>query len=314
MRWILQHCRRWERNTPIVMKLTMTIIVVTAISVAISTGLAYDTARRVLLENTIHDMEHLSSRQVNRFQNTLDALRRDLIQVSRMDAIQGIIAARAAGGIDPDQGLSEEEWRLRLVRRLMNMSSVQGYQQIRLLGFEDGGREIVRVNGSRDNDLGPRVVPDLDLQRKGDRPYMLAGRKLRAGQIHVSGIDLNREEGRIEDPWRPTLRLITPVFASGAEDPFGAVAINVDAALFLEFLAQGDRFESTVYNSTGGVILHPESSGVWGFEFNREDDPVDMDVDAIDMLRAGREPGSCSSDHGTDQHIHWVERIPPGSR
>ncbi|MGC1575979.1 MAG: hypothetical protein WA813_07605, partial [Beijerinckiaceae bacterium] len=48
---------------------------------------------------------------------------------------------------------------------------------------------------------------------KGDRPYFKETIKLAENEIYVSPIDLNQENGAVEIPDVPTLRVATPIFA-----------------------------------------------------------------------------------------------------
>jgi hypothetical protein len=85
---------------------------------------------------------------------------------------------------------------------VVELGSKPAYSQFRLIGIDDGGRELVRVDRS-----GPNG------QRKGDRPYFRETIKLAENEIYVSPIDLNPENGAVEIPDVPTLRVATPIFA-----------------------------------------------------------------------------------------------------
>ena len=68
------------------------------------------------------------------------------------------------------------------------------YAMIRLIGVDDNQREIVRVDRS-----GPggavRVVPDAELQERGDRSYFKETIRLSPGQIYVSPVKLDHSDG-----------------------------------------------------------------------------------------------------------------------
>lgn len=111
-----------------------------------------------------------------------------------------------------------------------------GYQQVRLIGVADGGREIVRVNSGAD---GPVVVPEEALQQKGDRPYFIAASALSAGEVFVSDIELNQENGVIVDPPEPVLRTATPVYRPDGT-LFGVIVINVLVPSWVTGLGDSD--------------------------------------------------------------------------
>lgn len=80
------------------------------------------------------------------------------------------------------------------------------YQQIRWI--DEAGAERVRVM----RDQGRLFAVDAPhLQDKSNKYYFNAAQSLLMGEIYISRLDLNMENGRIETPIRPTLRVATPV-------------------------------------------------------------------------------------------------------
>lgn len=158
---------------------------------------------RVHAERAADDL----SRQVNR-------LRRDTLFLAGTPPVQGIRRSLAAGGTDPEDGSTDVQWRERLQQIFLAFAETRpAYFQLRLIGAEDQGRELVRVERHA-GEL--RVLAPADFQRKGHRYYFEQAARLPAGEIFVSRIDLNREHGRVEPVRRPTLRAATPVCAPGA--------------------------------------------------------------------------------------------------
>ena len=95
---------------------------------------------------------------------------------------------------------AEVEWRTELgVRFAAELAGKPDYLQFQVIGIDDGGRELLRVDRSG---LGGTIgtVPDSELQREGDQDYFQKTIALPANEIFVSGIDLNKEAGVIETP------------------------------------------------------------------------------------------------------------------
>ena len=69
--------------------------------------------------------------------------------------------------------------------------------------------EIIRVNY---NNGVPYVVPDSKLQFKGQRYYFHDTFELEKGEVFFSPMDLNIENGAIEIPDKPMIRIGIPVF------------------------------------------------------------------------------------------------------
>ncbi|MCZ4693359.1 sensor histidine kinase [Ancylomarina euxinus] len=81
------------------------------------------------------------------------------------------------------------------------------YDQVRLI--DEDGMEVIRVNF---NNGYPMVVPLQDLQNKRDRYYFTKTFSLSKNEVFVSPIDLNIENGEIEQPIKPMIRFGTPIF------------------------------------------------------------------------------------------------------
>jgi len=139
----------------------------------------------------------------------------------------------------------------------------QIYAQIRFLG--PAGREQVRVDL---NDGVLSLVPQNKLQDKSSRAYYLQASELGDGEFFCSRLNLNREHGAIERPFRPMLRYAAPVFANGQRG--GVLVINLITET-KEFLHHETRFgEETgdyrVVNSQGYYLHHPNPAFEWGME------------------------------------------------
>ncbi len=193
-------------------KLVLAAVFSAVVAVAASAWLSFYESRRLLLKSAVTAMEQSVSRQVERLQSSIDEVRRDVSMLSQSEAVQGLIRARQGGGYDEVANLTEAGWRQRLERTFAVMIRTKGYQQVRLIDLRHGDREIVRVERSREHPDRVLTRRGPELQFKGDMLYVKRGRELLAGQTYVSPISLNREHGRIEEPWRPTQRFLAPVF------------------------------------------------------------------------------------------------------
>ena len=115
----------------------------------------------------------------------------------------------------------------RLAARFVAELAVKpNYSQFRIIGVADGGREIIRVDRS-----GPgktiRVVPDGELEQRGDSDYFQRAIRLGPNEVDVSPIELNQEQGVVELPHVPVIRTAAAIHTPDGR-PFGIVVINVD--------------------------------------------------------------------------------------
>tara|TARA_Y100000031_G_C8244889_1_gene397538 strand:+ start:119 stop:2884 length:2766 start_codon:yes stop_codon:yes gene_type:complete len=127
------------------------------------------------------------------------------------------------------------------------------YRRVRYL--DDKGRERLRIDYTGGQS---RAVAENDLQDKSGRYYFTESRNLPRGQIYISPLDLNVEEGRISVPFIPMLRFAAPVFVDGQRH--GVVVLNVDAGRFLDALP-GD---SILADQEGYYLRHPAREKEWG--------------------------------------------------
>ena len=159
---------------------------------------------------------------------------------------------------------------------LQDMTSVF----MRLLAYNDGyakvrwidetGMERVRVN----NVEGRTVpVPAAELQALGESYYFKESMALKDGEVYISPLDLNVENGQIDVPHKPVLRLATPI-RGGDGTPHGILIVNVAAQALLDAFTNSlveARDHAMLLNSEGYWLKSPDSSLEWGFMFKRKD-------------------------------------------
>ncbi|MEW8208683.1 MAG: hypothetical protein AB2746_21380 [Candidatus Thiodiazotropha taylori] len=132
------------------------------------------------------------------------------------------------------------------------------YDQVRLIDLS--GQERLRVDLSSHG--ASRVSTD-QLQNKSSRYYVQQGLAMDAGTIYASPIDLNVEQGKIEIPYKPMIRLVTPLDVDGE-----IKALLVVNALASHILGDLQRHARLVH---GGLLLLDESGNYMrGFSSNQE--------------------------------------------
>jgi len=198
---------------------------------------------------------------------SVSGARADVVGFCSAIAVIDIVTAHLARGIDPAAAATEAEGRRRLGLRFeAELATKPNYHEFRFIGVEDGGRELVRVDHS-----GPagavRIVPDDELQRKGDRAAFIETIRLPAGGVYVSPVGLKRHNGVIEIPHVPVLRIATPVHTPDGQ-PFGIVIINVDMrpafARIRSTPTEGGQ--NYVVDDQGEYLVHPDPEREFGFK------------------------------------------------
>mgnify|MGYP002640024283 CR=1 FL=1 len=138
----------------------------------------------------------------------------------------------------------------------------ENVMQIRLLSPE--GMERVRVDRTTENALVK--IRGEKLQDKAKRDYFILFKTLPEKKIGYSVLDLNVEHGKVEVPWRPTLRIGMPVFKDAHE--VGVVIINFYMNPFLKDIEALGQTRLTLIDSQGYYILHPDPQKAWSFYRN----------------------------------------------
>lgn len=251
-------------------RLMLTMVSLVLLTALVMGLLAYRNLNATILPLENNRLAAHASRLVAGLEAYAGNARADVFAVASHPAIAGIVRAQAAGGADPRSGLTESQWRSQLASNLMaELVANPDYLQFRLIGVADGGREIVRVHRRQAGDA-ISLVPDAELQRKGDRDYFIQALHFPAGQIYNSPVELNQEHGSIETPHLPVLRVATPVLTPGGQ-PFGIIIVNIDMRPFLSGLRAAGLDGGNVYlvNERGDYLVHPDSQREFGFDLGR---------------------------------------------
>src|SRR6185312_4086105 len=114
-----------------------------------------------------------------------------------------------------------------------------------------------------------RIVLYDELQQKGTSDYFIRAIATPAGDVFVSPVELNRENGEMEVPHVPTLRAAAMIPRPNGR-PFAAIIINVDLrGLFERLRATGGGKRVYLVNEHGDFLVHPDPSREFAFEFHK---------------------------------------------
>ena len=129
--------------------------------------------------------------------------------------------------------------------------------QIRIL--DNSGMERVRLDRLMTGEIVH--VPDEGFQNKSARDYFMKFSKLNQSVVGVSSLDLNEENGEVEVPWRPTLRMGIPVFVDGKR--IGIVIVNYNMKNWLDEISKVIFNNFYLIDSEGYFIVHPDDEWKW---------------------------------------------------
>ncbi|HEU0187345.1 MAG TPA: PAS domain S-box protein [Gallionellaceae bacterium] len=187
--------------------------------------------------------------------NLADAIS-DLRLLAHTPALQQFLDSHGSSG------------RAGLTQHFINLSATKGrYDQIRFL--DQRGMEIIRVNRIGNKSV---AVPAAELQGKTARYFFAETIKLQPGKIYISPLDLNIEHGQIEQPYKPMLRIATPI-ANGAGRAQGILILNYFGQELLDDFTRAmvEGRHAMLLNRDGYWLRHPDHRREWGFMFGRND-------------------------------------------
>lgn len=221
---------------------------------------SYTTSRVMLAKSAEHDLMTSTQVLARRFSLALD----EVASNARLLAALPDVAPIGKALLDP----RAEPQRAALAQTFSAMLAVHPeYFQIRLISASKHGIELVRVD--RDSDKLTRVTGD-DLQEKGHFPYVFNTLRLARGEVYLSKIAINHEQGAHSGLDKPTLRVATPVFLDDGT-LLGLVVINLDLNGLFDLLKTDLPADYSLYltNEAGDFLIHPDPSQAFGFDRGR---------------------------------------------
>ena len=244
----------------IVVRITLVFTALLLGTVALIAWISWRAGRAEVIDEAWHAMAHTLEVAIDRLRNEERTLRENTELLATNAAIMRW--CEAAGRGDPMEMVRAKEEVADFIDPFIR--SRTGIAQVRLIGADTAGTEVVRFDRSRGMVFR---VPDGQLQSKASRGYYGSTMGTPPGTRLSFPIDLNREHDTLERPFVPTWRISAPLFTpQGARS--GMVIINADMrALFAQLLALADSGRALVLaRGDGETILHPDTSQCFRFE------------------------------------------------
>jgi PAS domain S-box-containing protein len=208
----------------------------------------------------------------------------DLVQVSEINNV--VLGVRR---LDGELGLPLRHLRLLAntddLRRAMNKTGPDAARRLQadfetLIAYhpnydkvrwiDEAGRERIRVNNVR----GHPVPASRDqLRDEGSSYYFTDTMALKPGDVFLSPLDLEAEHGKVDMPYKPMLRLATPVQDRNGR-PRGILILNVSAQHLLDTFRESfgeSRDHAMLVNRDGYWLSSPDPEDAWGFMFHRKE-------------------------------------------
>ncbi|BHH82106.1 sensor domain-containing diguanylate cyclase [Desulforhopalus sp. 52FAK] len=203
--------------------------------------------------------EELGNIELLRFvvRNDLEILASDLLLLANNESLEHYFEEES------DENLQA------LAERFKNFSRDKKiYTQVRY--FDVDGHEVVRVNMEK---MLPTIVPEGELQDKSKRYYFRKTMEQGWGEVFVSPLDLNIENGEVYQPFSPVIRVGSPVVDRHGHKK-GIVLLNCNAEQILDRYSHAfpgkDASRFSFLNKDGYWLRSGNPEDEWGFMFGNK--------------------------------------------
>ncbi len=224
---------------------------------------------QILIDRALHDLEQETDFFKYPLDGIISELKENLRLLVQLPAVPGLMRARQNNGVDPQDRATEAQWTDRLATIFSGMLRTHPrYLRIRLAGIADQGRELAKVERSRDQIV--RAEPSQLLQ-VADQDYFQEILRFSPDTIYLSPMQLSREAGQITLPHTLTLRVGLPVYGPD-QKIFGILTINADLGALLSDMKQQLPSKSTLYvtNIAGDYLVHPDQSFLYASDLSHD--------------------------------------------
>jgi signal transduction histidine kinase/DNA-binding response OmpR family regulator/HPt (histidine-containing phosphotransfer) domain-containing protein len=211
----------------------------------IVSGLLYSHYKNNLHDSSLNDLETISDRNISVLSHEIDQLGFVLFDIKL-----GIIRHHL---LAPPQPLNRKKVEDFLLGYTAKNSLISQIRWIDVKGME-------RVRLDRVTRAGSKFTSAEVLQDKSSRYYVSEANSAATDTIYISPIDLNIEQGRVVQPFQPTLRMVIPTRnEEGLKD--GIIVLNIDLTTIFEKIYASTR-EGMVFrvvDSLGSLIIDTDS-------------------------------------------------------
>lgn len=134
--------------------------------------------------------------------------------------------------------------------------------------IDEQGMEVLVVK-NMEGEAG--IVDSRELENKRDRYYFQESMKLQAGEVYVSPMDLDVENGKVLQPYLPVVRIATPIIDE-RQHRHGVLVITFNTRDLLARVNSDmtpTKLESMLLNEDGYWLKSDNHDDEWGFMFNQ---------------------------------------------
>ena len=182
-----------------------------------------------------------------RLSGAFDAIRNDILTISRTPPFLGLARSTRGGGLDLQDESTTAQWVQRLETIFQSsMQAKPAYTRMRLIGVADAGRELVAVQV-----VDGRIValPTDEMKQRAELEWFGHGLNLSRGNVYFSSVTPSFESG-VADTSIPVIRALTPIY-DNHDRIFGVLVINILFDDLIQSILQDMHSDGDIYLVTG---------------------------------------------------------------
>ncbi len=153
-----------------------------------------------------------------------------------------------------------DEASLNIVQQLFYTISSTNPTLMQVRFLDTHGMEEIRIDWDTAQQW-PNIIQQKELQDKSQRYYFIEASQDQPNSFWYSKLDLNVEHKKIEIPYKPVLRVASPVYVD--QQFRGIVIINVHAKSFLERFKKSPFFNVVLVDHDGHYLTHFNDKRSW---------------------------------------------------
>jgi len=253
-RWYERQAR-WMRHHQGLAQTIVTCVLLVVVGLSVWATSAVN-ARNNLVQTRVESLKAEGRFHEHVIVSDFDDLRDDIRLLVGRPILTDAALACENGELSEEQRLETE----RLFREFMAQNP--NYIQVRYLANDAEGFEKIRMDRETPGSE-PELLSAEKLQPKGDRGYFRDTVKLTRGEVYLSSIDINREQGMYQ--WdRPVVRAGAPVYDPASSRVLGIVVINIHFGRIIESLNRQTTDDLRVFltDEEGRFLRFPGQSDV----------------------------------------------------
>ncbi|MFK2821599.1 ATP-binding protein [Arcobacter sp. YIC-80] len=162
------------------------------------------------------------------------------------------------------------------------MEANKDYMQIRYIN--ELGREVLRFDREKHSH---EPYKSQSLQNKANRYYFKNVSKMKKNDVWFSNIDLNIEHGHLEIPYKPVVRVATPLIIQGNFK--GILIINIFMEELLKNITNSSLYDIYLTDDNGYYLKHKNKEFDWSYYNSKKTLKDDFDIRFIYKIKENKD-------------------------